>query len=1110
MSADGDRDREDQIAARVEAADLALAAGEAPTLTDLDSDSTEAFSVLLAAHATLRFLERVWPRSALEPAQRDESDRNAAPTVFGRFRVIKEVGRGGFGVVFLAIDPELNRPIALKLPLADSLLKAEIRHRFVREAQAAAALDHPNLVPLYEAGEIDSICYLASAFCDGPTLSAWLRDQQSAVSPRVAAQMIADMANAVQHSHDRGVLHRDLKPSNVIMDSGRLAWSGGDEVPGVPLESASLSSNPGDLARVNDASDTAAPSRSPFDAAPVPRIVDFGLARLMVRPGEETTASFAAMGSAAYMAPEQAEGKKVGPAADIYSLGAILYVLLCNRPPHRGSSDLDTLRRVVSDDPVAPRAMRRDVPRDLEAICLKCLKKVPAHRYASALELSQDLSRFLAGETPRARPTGQWERLRRKIKQMPAGVTALAIVVTSVVLLLAVQQRYQKQLNIVSRQAREELARKESQQIHLNYSRKIRQADELVRKLRGTAALQILETLRPRPGEEDLREFTWYHLLERCQSQQQTLTGHRGDVYQVAYSPRGDLLASSGKDGTVRVWSTSSWELVRRIEVSAKEVNAGVFSTDGQALATVDDEGKLKLWEIATGTKLLEAQAHAGDAVIALFSSDGNTIITGGRNDGMLKFWNRAGFEEGKLVVGKGPLETAAVSPDGSILATGGTEGVKLWDLPGRKFRAVLSRVESAQAIVFSHDGTKLAASFESGRLISWDIPGGAIAREYSGSYAGMFGAVFSSDAKTISSGDHDGVIRHWDTLTGQLRGIDMGHAGRVWSLAFAPGTNTIASAGQDGTVRFWDGEGSREFFRLGPASAGPVGFADGGRTVLALDGDKGWSIARWNARTGEFLNRRSIGPARGPHYNRFTNDGQSLLYLDTEGTLDEWDTQTGRWQTTVAPQTGKFTFLEISPNDRYVMLVESVPVARCMLWDRLLRRLITLPRDDVQWILFAASGQPILVLRSGDLVWWDPVTGRTAAPTRDSHVQKGEPIVSPDGRLICVIAPGRRTIYLVTAHTLDLVMEIPPQPAQINSAVFSPDGKTLALICDDRVVRLLSTGSGEELIGIEGLGQTIYFVQFAPDGKTFLTVSTQRRDQGGEYRLWRAAAHAR
>ena len=197
------------------------------------------------------------------------SESERVHTNFGRFRIVKELGRGGFGVVFLAIDADLNRPVALKLPLAEALLDADVRLRFLREAKASAVLDHPNLVPLYEAGEIDSICYLASAYCEGPTLGAWLQ-QQSAVPPDLAARLVADMASAVQHSHERGVLHRDLKPSNIMIEQG---GSGEQQLQ--------------------------------------PRITDFGLARLMDQPGEEATASFAAMGSAPYMAPEQAEGKKV-------------------------------------------------------------------------------------------------------------------------------------------------------------------------------------------------------------------------------------------------------------------------------------------------------------------------------------------------------------------------------------------------------------------------------------------------------------------------------------------------------------------------------------------------------------------------------------------------------------------------------------------------------------------------------------------------------------------------------------------------------------------------------------------------------------------------------
>ena len=391
---------EDLVAARAEAFDRALIAGEELDTADPLPEDPDALAAYMGARASLQMLERVWPRRESSEASSPGNQMADAPvgSSFGRFRIVRELGRGGFGVVFLAIDPDLNRPVALKLPRAEALLTPDVRLRFVREAKAAAALDHPNLVSLYEAGEVNSVCYIASAYCDGPTLAAWLRGREDPVPPRLAARVVADLANAVQHAHERGVLHRDIKPSNVLLQRNTR-----------PVTTSEPNGQP-----------------SSIESEFTPRITDFGLARLMDRPGEEITASFAAMGSAPYMAPEQAEGKKVGPGVDVYGLGAILYALLCRRPPHRGQTDLETLQHVVNDEPVAVSRHRRDVPRDLEAICLKCLEKDPARRYATARALAEDLERFLAGEPVRARVPGAWETLRRKARRHPAAVVVLA------------------------------------------------------------------------------------------------------------------------------------------------------------------------------------------------------------------------------------------------------------------------------------------------------------------------------------------------------------------------------------------------------------------------------------------------------------------------------------------------------------------------------------------------------------------------------------------------------------------------------------------------------------------------------------------------------------
>ena len=337
----------------------------------------------IEARDCLRLLEEIWPRSEPETWTPGATWGGAElaevpPTIepggrFGRFEIVRQLGRGGGGAVFLAIDPELDRRVALKVPRPEALITPELRRRFHREARLAAALDHPNIVPVHEAGEVGPICYIASAYCEGLTLADWLRGRDRPDAPRAAAALVATLAEAVQHAHRGGVLHRDIKPSNVL-----------------------LTPRP-----------AAAPMGRVLDRDFTPRLADFGLARLIEATGGETRTG-AVLGTPQYMAPEQAEGRSRdhGPATDVHALGVLLYELLTDRPPFRGDSDLGTLRLIAGEEPIAPRRLRPSVPRDLEVICLKCLEKEPRRRYGSAEALADDLRRFLADEPIRARPVG--------------------------------------------------------------------------------------------------------------------------------------------------------------------------------------------------------------------------------------------------------------------------------------------------------------------------------------------------------------------------------------------------------------------------------------------------------------------------------------------------------------------------------------------------------------------------------------------------------------------------------------------------------------------------------------------------------------------------------
>lgn len=357
--------------------------------TDPDED-------LIEAEACLRLLERV---RQLDSAD-DTSPRPAEqPDTIGRFRIEKQLGEGSYGSVYLAHDPDLNRHVAVKIPHPEVLLSARLRERFLREAEVAAALRHPAIVPVHQAGREAGAYFISSEYCPGRSLSEWLSDNPTPLMARDAAELAQVLAKAVHHAHSRGVLHRDLKPANVLLSDS----AGGGHIAASRLA----------------------------DAA---RITDFGLARFTDRATTQTR-SGAVLGTPAYMAPEQAEGRTadVTSAADIYALGSILYELITGRTPFAEETVLATLQAVSTQEVTPPTKVRPDIPRDLEAVCLKCLEKDPAKRYTSAALLAEDLGRFLADEPVKARHVTKTERAWRWCRRNPALAATSGLAVASLI-----------------------------------------------------------------------------------------------------------------------------------------------------------------------------------------------------------------------------------------------------------------------------------------------------------------------------------------------------------------------------------------------------------------------------------------------------------------------------------------------------------------------------------------------------------------------------------------------------------------------------------------------------------------------------------------------------
>jgi serine/threonine protein kinase len=337
-----------------------------------------------------------------------------APSVY-EYELLGELGRGGMGVVYKARQAGLNRVVALKKILADQLAGPQERARFHAEAQAAARLQHPNIVQIHHVGEEDGQPFLVMEYVEGESLA-----QRLAAGPlpaRRAAELVAVLARAMDHAHSRGVVHRDLKPANVLLREEGLTNHSNDKD-----SETKAKQTPG-----------AASSIRGIRGSPLtPKIADFGLAKRLDAGAGTLTQSGALLGTPAYMAPEQALGRshEVGPAADLWSLGVILYEALTGRPPFQAENALETLRQVTYHEPVPPSALNVRLPRDLEIITLKCLQKEPPRRYGSAALLAEDLDRFLRGEAIRARPTGITERAWKWARRNPwvAGLLAAVLV----------------------------------------------------------------------------------------------------------------------------------------------------------------------------------------------------------------------------------------------------------------------------------------------------------------------------------------------------------------------------------------------------------------------------------------------------------------------------------------------------------------------------------------------------------------------------------------------------------------------------------------------------------------------------------------------------------